>query len=204
MRTRSILCGLAAIFLADSTAFAQQPPSSAPSMEQPLKPLPASAAVEPGSRASADAPSAYALSLEAFRLWAGKNKSYQIAVSRLAMRKARSPETRAYAAHLLDAYANGYATLHNIPPTPTGEPATLTAAQNTMLALLGDASKDFDRLFLAGQIDSQRAAQGIAQSYAVGGIGGVSRAGAAQAVTTTEVLVNEAEDALERLPAPDR
>ena len=201
MRTRTILGGLAAILLTDGTAFAQQPPGSSSAMEGPLKSLPASAAVEPGSNASADSPTAYALSQEAYRLQAGKNKAYQIAVGQLAMRKARSPEARAYAAHLFDAYAHGYATQHNIPATPSGEPATLTDAQRTMLALLGDAGNDFDKLFLAGQIDSQRAAQGRAQSFAVGGIGGLSRAGAALAVTSTQLLISEAEDALAQLPA---
>lgn len=204
MRTRTIACGLIAFLLAGGTALAQQPSESSSSMDQPLKPLAASAAIEPGSRASADAPMAYALPSEAFHLWAGRNKVYQIAVSRLALRKAQSPETRAYAAHLLDAYDHGYATLHNIPDTPSGEAATMTDAQRTMLALLGDARKDFDRLFLAGQVDSQRAAQGVAQSFAVGGIGGLSRAGAAQAVTTTQTLISEAEDALAKLPAAVR
>jgi hypothetical protein len=69
-----------------------------------------------------------------------------------------------------------------------------------MLALLEKAGDDFDRLFLAGQIDSQRAAQGIAQSYSVGGVEGLSRAGAAQAVTSTQELISQAEDALGKLP----
>lgn len=73
-----------------------------------------------------------------------------------------------------------------------------------MLALLKNARDDFDRLFLTGQIDSQRAAQGIAQSFAVGGIGGLSRAGSALAVTATQNLIGQAEDALARLPPYNR
>ena len=195
MRT-TVLGIVWAILLAGSPVVAQQSPGYPSAPDRPLRPLPPSAAVTPGSTASANAPTAYALPQEAFHLWAGKNKEYQIAVARLAQQKARAAETRAYAAHLLEAYDKGYATLHNIPSTPTGEPATLTDAQRTMLSLLNNAGSDFDRLFLAGQIDSQRAAQGIAQSYAVGGIGGLSRAGAAQAVTTTQELIGEAENAL--------
>ncbi len=198
MRTRAFVCGLMAFVVANGNAFAQQPAKSS-SIDQPIQPLAASSSIEPGSRASADSPTAYALPAEDFHLWAGKNKAYQIAVSQLAIRKARSSEARAYATHLLEEYAHGYATQHNIPDTPSGEAATMTDAQRTMLTLLGQAGSDFDRLFLAGQVDSQRAAQGIAQSFAVGGIGGLSRAGAAQAVTTTQVLITEAEDALAKL-----
>lgn len=201
MRTGTIAVGLIAFHLAGGIALAQQSSNASATMDPPLKPLAASAAVEPGSRASVDAPTAYALPPETFHLWAGKNKAFQIAVSQLAMRKARSQGARAYAAHLFDEYAHGYATLHNIPDSPSGAAATLTDAQRTMLTLLDDAGNDFDKLFLAGQVDSQRAAQGIAQSYAVGGVGGLSRAGAAQAVTTTQVLISEAEDALAKLPA---
>lgn len=202
MNMRISVCGL--ILLASQASFAQQPPMSSATDEKPLAPLPASANVEPGSKASANAPTAYALPAEAFHLWAGKNKVFQIAVAQFAMKKAKATETRNYAAQLFDAYAKGYAKLHNIPDTPTGEPATMTEAQLSMLALLKNAGDDFDRLFLTGQIDSQRAAQGIAQSYAVGGIGGLSRAGAAQAVTSTQELIGQAEDALSRLPPPNR
>lgn len=198
MNIQKALCVGALVLLGGGVATAQAPLAPGP-MEMPLQPLPASTTIQPGSRSSGDAPTAYALPAEAFHLWAGGNKAFQIAAGRLAMTKARSPAARAYAAHLVDAYANGYAASHNIPPSPSGEPATMTQAQRVMLALLDSAGTDFDRLFLSGQIDSQRAAQGIAQSYAVGGVGGLSRAGAAQAVTTTEVLITEAEDALGRL-----
>ena len=199
MNIQNVLCGGALLLLSGGTATAQAPAQPPVAMETPLKPLPASAAIQPGSRASGDAPTAYALPAEAFHLWASNNKAFQIAAGRLAMTKARSPAARAYAAHLVDAYANGYATLHNIPPSPSGGPATMTQAQRVMLALLNGVGTDFDRLFLAGQIDSQRAAQGIAQSYAVGGVGGISRAGAAEAVTTTQILITEAEEALGKL-----
>ena len=202
MRMRTIVCGL--ILLTSGASFAQQPPNPSAPVEKPLPPLPASADIEPGSKASANAPTAYALPAEAFHLWAGKNKAYQIAVAQLAMKNAKTAETRAYATQLFNAYANGYAKLHNIPDTPSGDPAILTEAQLSMLALLKNAREDFDRLFLATQIDSQRAAQGIAQSYAVGGIGGLSRAGAAQAVTSTQELISQAEDALSRLPPFNR
>ena len=198
MNRRIIACGL--ILLTSEASFAQQSPHVSPPVEKSLPPLPASANIEPGSKASANAPTAYALPAETFHIWAGKNKAFQIAVAQLAMSKAKTAETRNYAAQLFEAYANGYAKLHNIPDTPSGDPATLTDAQLSMLALLENAQADFDRLFLTTQIDSQRAAQGIAQSFAVGGIGGLSRAGAALAVTTTQLLIGQAEDALSRLP----
>lgn len=202
MNMRIIVCGL--ILLTSEASFAQQTPISSAPVEKPLPPLPASADIEPGSEASANAPTAYALPAETFHIWAGKNKAFQVAVAQLAMKKAKTAETRNYAAQLFNAYANGYAKLHNIPETPSGDPATLTDAQLSMLALLKNARDDFDRLFLTGQIDSQRAAQGIAQSFAVGGIGGLSRAGSALAVTATQNLIGQAEDALARLPPYNR
>jgi hypothetical protein len=117
---------------ASQASFARQPPMSSATDGKPLTPLPASADIQPGSKASANSPTAYALPAETFHLLAGKNKVFQIAVAQMALKNANAPETRNYAAQIFDAYANGYAKLNNIPDTPTGEPATMTDAQLTM------------------------------------------------------------------------
>ncbi len=87
MKMRILVCGLT--LFGSQVSAAQQRSIPAPS-ENPLPPLPASADVEPGSKASANAPTAYALSAETFHIWAGKNKVFQIAVAQLAMKKAKN------------------------------------------------------------------------------------------------------------------